>query len=283
MQADVQQLYHSPVCSVHNFLCRCHDCNVSAKEHATEFTIAYIRRGNFQFRVFRNDLDAYNGQFLVCKPGYEHRVGHAHALPDECTIFRFSDENAELLRAQSPEFRWFFDNPDIQSVLVKASPEMEYLHYTIFTALQKQHYPRLWIEQLMTDLFALVLSSEMKNMPALKARQKKNYLPLIETVKHYINENFMEDISLPQLAATGNMSMFHFNRLFRQLTGYSPYQYLLQVRLKEASIQLSYMGLPITSVAFSAGFNSLEHFSAAYKKQFGQAPSATRSKNSNFP
>ncbi|HVI44988.1 MAG TPA: AraC family transcriptional regulator [Chitinophaga sp.] len=277
MDATVETIYDSAICSVHNFLCQCQDCTVSATEHQEKFSIAFIRQGNFVFKVFRNDLDAYNGMFLVCKPGFEHRVGHVHDMPDQCTIFSFPAESIARLEEQATALNWFLKNPDIHSTLVKATPEMEYLHHRIFRLLQKPHFPRLWAEQLMMDLFALVLSrGDRQQMAMLSMKQKRNYLPMIVQVKDYINDNLSDDISLPQLADIGYLSPFHFNRLFRQITGISPYNYLVQVRLKQASMQLLHTGRSVTDIAFDAGFNSLEHFSAAYKKQYGKPPSHIR-------
>jgi AraC-like DNA-binding protein len=278
MQADIQTLYDSPICTVHNFLCQCRECAISEKEYQHTFSMAYIRKGNFRFKVFRNDLDAYSGLFLLCKPGYEHQVAHVHDIPDQCTIFSFPAESTARLMAHATAFAWFFNNPDIQSILVKATPEMEFLHQRIFTLLPQPRYSRLWAEQLMTELFLLVLSAgnPPQPLPVLNDKQKRNYLPVIEQVKTYINENYADDVTLPQLAVLGNMSPFHFNRLFKQITAAAPYRYLLQVRLKQAHLQLCNTQQPVTDIAFSTGFNSLEHFSAAYKKQFGKSPSAMR-------
>ena len=101
-------------------------------------------------------------------------------------------------------------------------------------------------------------------------------MPVIERVKLFMNENFMEDISLSQLADIGNMSVFHFNRLFKKLTDYTPYKYLLSVRLQLAQLQLKNTSQPVTEVAFASGFKSLDHFSATYKDHFGKSPSADR-------
>lgn len=279
MQAEIFTIYHSPLCSVHNFLCHCQDCSVSEKEYQENFSIAYIRKGNFRFNVFRNDLDAYSGLFLICKPGYEYNVGHVHDMPDECTIFSFSPHSTSLLLAQAETFSFFFNNPDMQSLLVTATPEMEYLHFCIFNLLSSSRFPLLYVEQLMVELFVMVLSAYTKSNAGagLTEKQKRYYLPVIETVKEFINAHYTEDISLSQLAALGNMSPFHFNRLFRQITLSSPYSYLRQIRLKEAQLQINNTKEPITSIAFATGFNSLEHFSAAYKKHFGQSPVAMRS------
>ncbi|MEC5147150.1 AraC family transcriptional regulator [Chitinophaga sp. 212800010-3] len=278
MEAIIQQLYNSSICTVHNFLCQCQQCKLSGKEYQETFSIAYIRSGNFVFKVFRNDLDAYNGLFLVCKPGYEHQVAHVHDMPDQCTIFSFPAESIAQLEEQAAGINWFLKNPDLQSILIKATPDMEFLHHRIFALLQQSRFPRLWAEQLMMELFVLVVSggAERKPLPLLSMKQKKNYLPVISAVKDFISDHLSDDISLQQLADHGYMSPFHFNRLFKQITGFGPYGYLVQVRLKQADLQLRHTSQPVTGIAFDTGFNSLEHFSAAYKKQYGKSPSQVR-------
>lgn len=277
MQADVITLYESPLCTVHDFLCRCTECTTSKTESQESFSIAYVRKGNFEFKVFRNDLDAHHGLFLVCKPGYEHRVRHVHDLPDECTIFSLPAENLESFKSQASEFSWFFNNPDIQSVLIRATPQTEHLHYIIIHELGKLRPHTLFIEQLVTDLLLMVVSAGVpQEHTPLSYKQKKFYLPVIESVKHYINDRFTDDISLTELADVGHLSPFHFSRLFKTLTGVTPYTYLLRVRLAQATVQIRNTHLPITDIAFSCGFNSLEHFSASYKNIYGKAPSQLR-------
>ena len=278
MEADIEQLYASSICNVRDFLCRCQSCRTSSNEHEEHFVVAYIRKGNFQFNTFRNELDAYHGLFLVNKPDHEYQVKHVHNLPDECTIFSISETVLDALKGQAGQFDWFFNDPDKKSVLIRATPATEYLHHCILSLLRADNTPRLWVETLMTELLMQVLSSSKDStvIPELTTRQKKNYMPVIERVKLYMNENFMEDISLTQLADIGNMSVFHFNRLFKKITFSTPYKYLLSVRLQLAQLHLRNTSLPITEVAFASGFKSLDHFSATYKKHFGSAPSANR-------
>ena len=278
MEADIERLYASSICNVRNFLCRCQSCRTSSKEHEEHFVIAYIRKGNFQFNTFRNELDAYHGLFLVNKPDYEYQVKHVHNLPDECTIFSISETVLDALKGQAGQFDWFFNDPDKKSVLIRATPATEYLHHCIFNLLRTNNTPRLWIETLMTELMIQVLSSNKDStvIPELTTKQKKNYMPVIERVKLYMNENFMEDISLSQLADIGNMSVFHFNRLFKKITFSTPYKYLISVRLQLAQLHLRNTSQPVTEIAFASGFKSLDHFSATYKEHFGSSPSANR-------
>ncbi|RAJ82270.1 helix-turn-helix protein [Chitinophaga dinghuensis] len=277
MEADIQTIYHSPLCSVHNFLCQCIACSMSAKEYQATFSIAFIRKGSFGFNIFRDELHAYSGLFLICKAGYEHQVRHIHDIPDQCTIFSFSAENAALLTATSGSLSRFFRNADQQSILIKATPEMEFLHQLIFLELSKPRLQQLWVEELMTTLFSQILSTSETDFPELNKKQQIHYLPMIENVKSFLYENYTNDIQLSKLAGMAHVSPFHFSRLFKKITNCSPYEYLLRIRLKEAQLQLLHTRNTVTAIAFATGFNSLEHFSAAYKKHFGLSPAAMRS------
>jgi transcriptional regulator GlxA family with amidase domain len=69
------------------------------------------------------------------------------------------------------------------------------------------------------------------------------------------------------------VSPFHFSRLFKTFTAFSPHQFLLNTRLKNAEILLKNTSLSIADIAFASGFNSIEHFSTAFKNKFKCAPS----------
>lgn len=279
MEADIVKLYSSPLATVHNFLCRCQSCARSKREQSANFSIAFIRKGTFQFNVFRAGLDAYHGLFLINKPGYDYTVTHIHNMPDQCTVFSISDSSLDALRRQTNQFSWFLDDPDAQSLLVRATPATEFLHYQIFELLQSDNFQTLWVETLITELLIQVLSldKDATLVREFSEKQKKHYLPLVEKVKAFMNQNLMEDLSLTTLADQANLSVFHFNRLFKKISGITPYRYLLELRLKQAQLSVRNTPEPIAEIAFACGFTSPEHFSTTYRKYFGKAPYADRS------
>ncbi len=92
----------------------------------------------------------------------------------------------------------------------------------------------------------------------------------------YINEHFQGDLSLEQLAAQANMSLFHFTRVFAKETGITPHQYLIKTRLSAAKYFLKSTEMSIKNIAFSTGFNSETSFCTTFKKWENVTPTQYR-------
>lgn len=105
-----------------------------------------------------------------------------------------------------------------------------------------------------------------------KDRQRK-VLDRLTPVLEYIDSHFTEKLSLGQLAAMANMSSHYFCRLFKNLTGKSPTEYINHLRLNKAAILLRDSTLNITEVALSVGFNDSNYFSRQFKKYKQVSPS----------
>ena len=284
MEADIHCLYQSDFYRILDFKCRCNDCNTSKPEYAETFCISFIRKGNFLFNVFRHSFDSHTGRVLITKPGFEHTVTHIHAVPDECTIFDFKKEFYEVLISQySKGFINFFYNNDLHSLLLKTSIETEYLHHRIICRCLQKKTTRLEMDSLIMELVQLLIRTITGNTIAerIKDTLKKNHLSTVEKAKDYLANNFTEDISLKEIADHCHVSAFHFSRIFKTFTSYSPHQYLLSLRLKHAEMLLKTTVLPITDVCFSSGFNSLEYFSAAFSQKYKLAPSHFRTNEAN--
>lgn len=104
----------------------------------------------------------------------------------------------------------------------------------------------------------------------------------IDTTKDYIHAHYSQDLTLADLSSVANISVFHFSRIFREVTGHSPYNYLLEVRILQAC-RLLMEGRSVTATAFDTGFNSIANFSSRFKKIIGVSPSMyKKSKNSKI-
>jgi AraC family transcriptional regulator len=277
MDADISTLYQSNFYRILDFKCLCKDCRTSKPEHSESFCISFVRKGNFLFNVFRNSLDSYNGCVLVTKPGYERTVTHIHTTPDECTIFDFSSVFFAELLDQNQSIKFLHDN-DLHSTLVKTSAEIEFLHFQILQLVINKSGSRLQIDSIVLEIVDKVLRdiTDYKPDRNISARLKENHLLTIEKAKEYIARNFTSDISLAEIADHCNVSLFHFSRIFKTFTATSPHQFLLSIRLKNSELLLKQTSLPVADIAFSSGFNSIEHFTAAFRQKYKSPPAAFR-------
>ena len=89
----------------------------------------------------------------------------------------------------------------------------------------------------------------------------------------YIHAHFASHITVGDLAAVVNLSSYHFSRLFRQETGFTPHQYLIRYRIQEAQRLLTQKKLPIAVVAQQVGFSDQSHLTRHFKRLLGVTPS----------
>ena len=87
---------------------------------------------------------------------------------------------------------------------------------------------------------------------------------------------FDQPHTLLDLAQRAGLSPFPFLRMFRKVTGVSPHQFLLRVRLNAAALELRGTNTPITEIAYATGFEDLSNFIRTFRAEFDLAPSRYR-------
>ncbi len=94
----------------------------------------------------------------------------------------------------------------------------------------------------------------------------------------YIEANYAREIKLEDVAAAVHLSPFHLARLFKQVSGRSPHQYLVQVRVNAARSLLSAGSgqRSLAEVAAAVGFADQSHLTRQFKRHFGVTPSQVR-------
>ncbi len=94
--------------------------------------------------------------------------------------------------------------------------------------------------------------------------------------KEYIAEHLDEEITTNILAEELHLSPTHLSRLFRQHTGFSPYDYVIAVRISKAKEYLLTTDKSITDIAYLTGFNSQANFIYCFKNHEGISPGKFR-------
>ncbi len=91
-----------------------------------------------------------------------------------------------------------------------------------------------------------------------------------------IDEGYLDQHSVAALAATLGIGTRHLLRLFRRHAGASPTQAAATRRVQAAKRLISDTDMPLSEVAFAAGFNSIRRFNDAFRKTYNRAPTSLR-------
>ncbi|GAA1999848.1 AraC family transcriptional regulator [Catenulispora subtropica] len=89
-------------------------------------------------------------------------------------------------------------------------------------------------------------------------------------------ERYREPLSLSDIARAALLSQFHFSRVFRAVTGTSPFRFLAAVRLHQAKRLLLESGMSVTDIAFEVGYSSLGTFTSRFTSSVGVPPARYR-------
>lgn len=99
---------------------------------------------------------------------------------------------------------------------------------------------------------------------------------LIRRVQQYINDHYMEDLTLTALAAQFHTSEYYLSHLFRRITSYTPMNYIMRRRIGEAQTLLIYTNQELVLIASQVGYTDSNYFSRIFKKIVGLPPSRYR-------
>ncbi len=110
----------------------------------------------------------------------------------------------------------------------------------------------------------------------LDEEKKQKDIKPIRIVKEYIESNYMQEISLNQLAELVEMNASYLSSVFKKETGMTYSEYLIQCRVKQASRLLVETGLSVSEIAYRSGYQDARYFSKQFAKQVGLKPSEYR-------
>lgn len=111
------------------------------------------------------------------------------------------------------------------------------------------------------------------------AKNKENKVSpstFLEEVRQYLDFHIMEDLCLTQIAKRFSFSKEHLIRTFKKTYGITPYQYIVQSRVRIAMIMLKTTDVSVGEIAEKLKFSDSQHFSDTFKKHVGYCPSQYR-------
>lgn len=118
-----------------------------------------------------------------------------------------------------------------------------------------------------------------ENQPLTPSSKLENILysnpgnyPYVEFIKEYVNESYMTEVRLSELAQVVHCSVSYLSSVFKRETGCSFREYLIGVRMENAREMIKGNSYPLVQVARNVGYEDYAQFSKMYKKYMGKSP-----------
>ncbi len=102
------------------------------------------------------------------------------------------------------------------------------------------------------------------------------HAPSIQRALTYINNTYRKPLTLEEAAEQAQLAPNYFSECFHKATGVSFQTYLHNLRMKFAAAMLISSDLPITDICYASGYNTLSHFTRAFKNKYGLTPTSYR-------
>lgn len=232
------------------------------RESFDSFLIMYLQRGSltlaFEGKVYR----AAEGSFVYIDCYKPHEYSSEEGC--ECLWCHFDGLTARgFYNAVTSRLSYVFTLSDAVPALGKLQ-----MAYGAFKAGGPVREPLL--NKYLTDILTAFL------LATSNTGGNRDRALMVDELIAFISEHFREDLRVEELAVRANMSLYHFIRVFRQETGFTPHEYIMNVRMATAKYLLKNTGLTVKEICRSVGFSSESVFCSAFKRSFTVTPAQYR-------
>ena len=261
--------------SVFDYRCDAKPGDTPFVEWHDAFSVSFVRKGSFGYRLRGHSYELVAGSFLVGHPGDEYMCTHDHAGGDECLSFYFNPSFVDAIGGPDDVWRVGYLPP---------LPDMMVLGELAQAAACGESAIGLdEVGMMLAARFVGLMSGDAISGPRVSANVVSGLTRPLQTVPArdrrravesalWIEAHSHQPIALDDVAGESDLSPFHFLRLFSQVLGVTPHQYLIRSRLRHAARLLADDSRAVTDIALEVGFGDLSNFVRTFRRAAGVSP-----------
>lgn len=237
-----------------------------------EYEMIFVKTGCLKLILDGKSFYLNEGESAFISGGVVHG-----GFPVECEYFCIVFDLASLFKDValcSKSIAEFLTNTDYFTDVYSSETKQTEIMREILTSMQNtQKGYDLNVIGLLWQLLGAFISKPIEGSIRLN---DKVQIQKLKDVLSYIRKNIDKNITLEELAQVSGMSPRYFCRVFRNMTGRTPIDYVNYYRIETASQMLITTGESVTEIALNCGFNDMSYFSKTFKKFKGISPSKFR-------
>jgi len=263
--------------SVSDVICGAGPYDRPFEEQHSQHSIAVVVGGSFQYQSRGGRELMTPGSLMLGNPGQYFECGHEHGIGDRCISFAYETEYFEGLASE-------MDVPYFSKTRVPPIRDLSGLVARVWAGFigssnsRETDTDQLW-KEVGVELVGRALENANKGGPGLKSFAATE--SRVTRIVRLIDSHPESDHGLESLAREARLSRYHFLRVFQQLTGLTPHQYLRRTRLRCAATRLIVESAPILDIALDSGFGDVSNFNHAFRAEFGLSPRSYRKHHRN--
>ncbi len=273
MTIEVHTLASGPGWCVRDVVCTAGPRDRPFEERHASVCVAAVTHGTFRYRSDQGAALLAPGAVLLGNHGHCFECGHEHGIGDRCVSVHFSPAQWDELVAAVPGTRTTrFALPRLPPL-----PSLEPLIAALVAASRERDAAELEEMALAFAGAVVVMQRGPGRMRRVRsARVERRICDAVRRIEHEAQEAVPARFSLAALAREAGSSPYHFLRVFRELVGMTPHQYVLRMRMHRAAVRLRRSDAPVSTIAFDAGFNDLSTFNRRFRRIMGASPTSFR-------
>jgi AraC-like DNA-binding protein len=253
-------LLEHPSVTVSDFRCTAVPGDPPFAERYHCHSVSYVRKGSFGCHSRGRLFELVAGSVLVGHPGDEYVCTHDHVCGDECLSFFLNPELVEAIGAR-PEIWQVGAMPPLPELMVLGELAQAAVDGKSDVSLEE-------VGQIFASRFVGLVSGRSPKAARATSRDRRR---AVETAL-WIDAHSEREIDLEGAAGQAGISPFHFLRLFSDVLGVTPHQYLVRSRLRHAARLLADEERSITDIAYDVGFGDLSNFVRTFHRAAGVPP-----------
>lgn len=224
------------------------------------YEIDFITKGTALLTI---DGIAYffeQGDICFRKPGQLNKYSWNHRYECDTLHFEIKSSAGKDFETIFDTFPTFLQPKDLDEI------------YRLFQELKKAFSSTVEYEQLNAKILAHQLLLQVYSAASNPNESKPSYHPAIRHAISYIQNNLSEELNVQILAQKCNLSPSYFQLAFKNSTGKTPNQFVMEQRLNQARKLLLSTDFSIGDIGFECGFSSSSYFIYVFKKMYRQTP-----------
>ena len=251
---------------------------------ADSMRIYYVIEGKFQWHIRQQPCLLYPGDVALILPGQSFGSEKGFLEIGSLSWIHINIQKLEKGEMMPGQWSGLSESERLamgKILLLNSSTVLLKLHTAghilqeMQTELQQQQIGYCTrVNQLIDKLF-IIMTRHLTQQSNPARDFPKTFMQLEQNLR----ENLSHQWTVEEMAAMVGMGTTLFNERVKKYSGFSPINYLINIRISEAIKLLKKKDISLTDIALDTGFYSSQHFSTTFKKLTGYSPSEFRKNN----